>query len=998
MASRRIDIEYNIETQDLKIAGEETMSLTQRVRILKKELQKGDLKPEQFDILRKKIGDYEDKIKSSTVRSRNFFEVLGTLPGPVGAFGASINGVIETLKVLSSFSLKDIGNSVKDVGDDIGDITNNLGGFKNASKDVDDTIQKVSQTTNTFGNTMTTAAATAGATAGALSNVKNQFDLVRISTDQAGRKVLESVKPYKDLTEAERELFKEQRNRIVHSTEAATAFEQQSKQMEAGAKSARGLAASLKGIGAALGIGAILAVIGLAIGKLIEYIDKWNEATEEQKAATKAVADFKVKLFDVQNTIKAARQGVISKEEALKKYNDTLGSTVGYAKDLDEAENLLVTNTDTVIQSIRLRAMAQVFYGKSAEAAAKLVSGEGIKPTFWESTLNFLKSGMNPVVSITADVETMAEKMGQLNDESKSFAEQGDKLIQQALELEKTLAGTRTKPTETKGGADEVYNKRLADLDARIQLEINKEKTSQQVLDGLLEERAKMVIKKEKMTYAQQQLLRQENSKKSQDALQEDSDRLMSFIQKRNEILINADKDEQTREEALLAEKLYFDKYAMSKDTEFKKKSKEEQQQIFTAMEEKYQQDLLKIKEKYFLKELDKQKEIDKQKRDNAVTEGELLLELNQQLLQKKIDINDYLEVLLTKNSKEVFGKYFVDLRQLYKKNYEDTESSINAELLAIQTANQNKKLSDEEYANRKRELEQQLIDNKNNYVQKQIELDDLERSSREAVVDKFSELAQRTLDFYNALIDISQANMDREMKDYDERLKLYDKDSEEYNKILDEKRAAEEANLKKIKKLQTAAAIADAAIQIARVIIDTQRAIVSFAASVAPLGPAGVPIAAAYATAAKVLAGISIATITASGIAKIKQIQSQELSDSGGDSGGGNNLGRGYEKGGLIGGRRHAQGGTLIEAEQGEAVMTRGAVTMFKPLLSLMNQAGGGTSFNTPNALVTLPDNPIVKNPVEENQPIIMKTYVVESELTTIQQRQARLKDLSTL
>jgi hypothetical protein len=32
------------------------------------------------------------------------------------------------------------------------------------------------------------------------------------------------------------------------------------------------------------------------------------------------------------------------------------------------------------------------------------------------------------------------------------------------------------------------------------------------------------------------------------------------------------------------------------------------------------------------------------------------------------------------------------------------------------------------------------------------------------------------------------------------------------------------------------------------------------------------------------------------------------------------------------------------------------------------------------------------------EQQPLIIKTYVVENEMTNSQQRQARLKDLSTL
>jgi hypothetical protein len=108
-------------------------------------------------------------------------------------------------------------------------------------------------------------------------------------------------------------------------------------------------------------------------------------------------------------------------------------------------------------------------------------------------------------------------------------------------------------------------------------------------------------------------------------------------------------------------------------------------------------------------------------------------------------------------------------------------------------------------------------------------------------------------------------------------------------------------------------------------------------------------------------------------------------------------NFGKNYEKGGMIGGKRHAEGGTLIEAEKGEAIMTRGAVTMFAPLLSTLNQMGGGTSF-APSLMTTSFDAPITAQPSQEQAPIIVKSYVVSSELTTEQNKQARLKDLSTL
>tara|TARA_Y100001963_G_scaffold53761_1_gene75330 strand:+ start:3828 stop:5819 length:1992 start_codon:yes stop_codon:yes gene_type:complete len=50
------------------------------------------------------------------------------------------------------------------------------------------------------------------------------------------------------------------------------------------------------------------------------------------------------------------------------------------------------------------------------------------------------------------------------------------------------------------------------------------------------------------------------------------------------------------------------------------------------------------------------------------------------------------------------------------------------------------------------------------------------------------------------------------------------------------------------------------------------------------------------------------------------------------------------FEAGGMVGGRRHSQGGTMIEAEQGEFVMSRDAVeSIGSGTLDAMNQGGGG-------------------------------------------------------
>jgi hypothetical protein len=150
------------------------------------------------------------------------------------------------------------------------------------------------------------------------------------------------------------------------------------------------------------------------------------------------------------------------------------------------------------------------------------------------------------------------------------------------------------------------------------------------------------------------------------------------------------------------------------------------------------------------------------------------------------------------------------------------------------------------------------------------------------------------------------------------------------------------------------------------------------------------------------VSAVLSTAATVAAAAKSISEINNASSSSSSATAGGeaaaqaSPNLGKNYEQGGLIGGRRHAQGGTIIEAEAGEAIMTRGAVTMFQPLLSAMNQMGGGTSFTKGASGQAGYDNPRVTETI--TQPQIVKTYVVSSDLTNEAQKQARLKDLSTL
>jgi hypothetical protein len=153
-------------------------------------------------------------------------------------------------------------------------------------------------------------------------------------------------------------------------------------------------------------------------------------------------------------------------------------------------------------------------------------------------------------------------------------------------------------------------------------------------------------------------------------------------------------------------------------------------------------------------------------------------------------------------------------------------------------------------------------------------------------------------------------------------------------------------------------------------------------------LGIFGIPLATLN-TISAVLATAASVTAAAQAISAINGTDFQPATSK--------SSGRNYASGGMISGARHSDGGVPINAEGGEAVMTRGAVTAFAPLLSMLNVAGGGTSFSQGAVGQAGFDYPSTDRQQTSAQQIT-KTYVVEQELTSMQQRQARLKDLSTI
>jgi hypothetical protein len=127
MAQKKIDIQFNLDSKSVKIAGEDTMKLSQQVRILKNELATGNYSQQEFEILATKLGDVEDKMKQTRARSGDLLTTLQLIPGPVGEIASKFNGALAVLKQFSGISLKDLQFQFKETIDDIKGIGQFLG-------------------------------------------------------------------------------------------------------------------------------------------------------------------------------------------------------------------------------------------------------------------------------------------------------------------------------------------------------------------------------------------------------------------------------------------------------------------------------------------------------------------------------------------------------------------------------------------------------------------------------------------------------------------------------------------------------------------------------------------------------------------------------------------------------------------------------------------------------------------------------------------------------
>lgn len=190
--------------------------------------------------------------------------------------------------------------------------------------------------------------------------------------------------------------------------------------------------------------------IGLLVVALAAVVTYWDDiaeaidgATDESKAykavqdqVTASIAKVEENLINVKIAIDQAKAGTISKEAALKKYNETLGTAFGKTDDLRVAEERMIANTENYVKAQTLRAAGNLMIAKAAEAAAKAASGEDMDLSFWQEVKATFLAGVSPAEGFVSAAKSATENLRENAKEQAKYTTLGTNLLNEAAELE----------------------------------------------------------------------------------------------------------------------------------------------------------------------------------------------------------------------------------------------------------------------------------------------------------------------------------------------------------------------------------------------------------------------------------------------------------------------------------------------------------------------------------------------------------------------------------
>ena len=660
---------------------------------------------------------------------------------------------------------------------------------------------------------------------------------------------------------------------------------------------------------AATGIG--LLVVGLIA--LVENFDKLKDAingtSDTSRAlgatleATKtALNDATAETQKVGSAFELAGKGVISKEAALIIYNETLGNSLGKTNDFNKAEQNFINKKGAYIEATAARAKAQALLAQSAVLAAEaaVVGEEDVRST-GEKILAFTKRAGAAFVDLqTGSIFNLTEAAKQSNNEDAKLAQQRVANQKNAqAQLRQDLANSEFEKAA-------IIEKSAGILSAEEQKILDDAQAKRDAANEKAKAKAKEAADKQKEA-EKKAAEDQANARKELDKLAEEA--FITTLSAQDKILNESNNKIIENEKVFAAAKF-------KAGSEEEIKALEQQKTVIEEIRAKATADIAALdkaaNEKLFKDQLELAKAA-----EGATLQQQLAALESQQAIElsfaEKLGLSE-LEIA-TRYATQI-GKVKTDIsaatvqtqiNELKTLEIEEGSSLERREqLINIEAEKRRQTAKDTIKDEKQLKSELELI---NAETQQAITAENqAEFEKRIALTQEYS---QAVLSAFNALNDLSKIASENRILDIEstqskelaaiDNSTLLERDKEKARVEANKKASAAIANEKRKQ------AVADRALAVFDIGINTAVAI-SKAVAASPL-TGGLPFSAI----AALIGAAQIAAVLAKPLPK-------------------------FEKGGLIGGKLHSQGGTMIEAEQGEYMVNRRQTAKHRRELDAMN------------------------------------------------------------
>jgi hypothetical protein len=144
MASSKIQVVIDVNTQKVTFAGGEVKNLRQQAKLLNDELQKTKAGTDQYQILVEAIGDVEDATRRAKTATQEIYGTLGSLPGPIGDITNNANKMVDTFKTLGTLKTTELRAQFVTLGKDLKDAGQGLLNITGFSKVYQGVLEKIS--------------------------------------------------------------------------------------------------------------------------------------------------------------------------------------------------------------------------------------------------------------------------------------------------------------------------------------------------------------------------------------------------------------------------------------------------------------------------------------------------------------------------------------------------------------------------------------------------------------------------------------------------------------------------------------------------------------------------------------------------------------------------------------------------------------------------------------------------------------------------------------